>query len=166
MDPDTNNPAEDKQTAAQNNTNDSHTIKGNNNKPKQTRAREKSATRYNRKTIEKAFPFKYIEHGMNGTKALQALRPHIKATTARAEAPLILAKPSVQAALQELLNENKLSLGETMKIHRRNMIQDEDLSTSQRAVQDVYKISGLMNNNDKGQTINIAMVIKPNDTAI
>ena len=166
MDTDTNNQPQSEQTAAQNNTNDTHTIKGNNNKPDKTRARQKTAKRINKQTLEALFPAKYIENGLNGTKAYQAIKPHVKDTTANVEASRVLAKPNVQAALQELLKENKLSLGETMKIHRRNMIQDYDLSTSQRAVQDVYKISGLMNNSDKGQTINIAMVIKPNDTVI
>ena len=80
--------------------------------------------------------------------------------TAKTEGSLILSKPNVQEALQALLKENNLSVAETMKIHRRNLIQDDNLSVSQTAVQDVYKIAGLMNNKQSETTINIALITK------
>ncbi len=132
----------------------------NDTKPLKARSREKTAQRVNRKTIEHLFPFKYIENGLNGTKAYQSIRPHSPSESAKVEASRLLTKPNVQQALQELLQENKLSLGETMKIHRRNLLQDQNLNVSQTAVQDVYKLSGLLNNRDSNTQVNIAMVIR------
>ena len=143
-----------------NNPDPDNTLKGNNHKPHKSISRKATAQRANRKALEKIFPIKYIENGLNGTKTYKAIRPNTPSATARVEASRILTKPNVQQALQELLQENDLSVNQTMKIHHRNLIQDEDLRVSQTAVQDVYKIAGLMNNRDSSPTVNIAMIIK------
>ena len=160
MDIDTNTQDENRPTPHQYNKNNSDELKGINNKPKQNRARTQTATRANRKHLEEIFPAKYIESGLNGTKAYQSIRPHSPNNSARVEASRILAKPNVKDALHALMADSGLSLKETMAVHKRNLIQDEDLRVSQTAVQDVYKISGLMNNRDTQPTVNIALFIK------
>lgn len=162
--------SEVRQDGAQDITDNNQPIQGDNIKPikgistktstKVIRARQKPASIIKRKTLEALFPAKYIENGLNGTKTYQAIRPNTPANSAKTEASLILRKPNVQEALQELLAENNLTVNETMKIHHRNLIQNKNLHVSQTAVQDVYKLSGLLNNRDNSTQVNIAMVIK------
>jgi len=125
MEPDTNTKNEIRQITASNNKDNTHTIEGDDHQPLKTRSRKGIAKTFNRKTIEAIFPAKYIENGLNGTKAYQSIRPHSPSDSAKVEASRILTKPNVQQALQELLSENKLTVNETMKIHRRNLIQKE-----------------------------------------
>lgn len=158
---------QNRQAGAQDNPSNLNPTQSNNIQPIKdipTKTRVKTTTKprikRNRALLEQRFPLEYIAQGMNATRAYKALKPHVINTTANVEGTKTLAKPSVQQALQELLQENNLTVGETMKIHRRNLLQKKNLHVSQTAVQDVYKLSGLLNNRDNNTQVNIAMVIK------
>lgn len=67
-----------------------------------------------RELLIKAFPAAYVASGLNGTHAYKSIKKRSKLSTARAEAPGILAIPSVQKAIEALLP----SEDETMQVLR------------------------------------------------
>ena len=115
----------------------------------------------NRAILEAAFPREYVRNGLNATKAYKALKQSTTILTARVEGSKMLAKPSVQRSISELLDGAGLDLDQVTAIHKRNMTQSKQLSVSQTAVQDAYKlhqVAGFNKSDDKGVT-NIAIVI-------
>lgn len=113
------------------------------------------------KLLLKAFPKKYVENGMNATKAYKQLKSSATQRTAEVEASKLLRKPEVQRSISELLDANGLDIATVQAIHLRNMTQDKKLSVSQTAVQDAYKlhqVAGFTKNDDKAQT-QIAIII-------
>jgi len=119
----------------------------------------KEPIRNERKALVAAFPKAYIQNGLNGTAAVKALKPHLKEVSARAEAPDILAIPSVRAEIQRLLTEQGLSVEEAVKIHKRNMQQSKHYPTSQKAVETVYQLNGLMDQ-EKTNSVQVGIIIE------
>lgn len=85
--------------------------------------------------FEKAFKNRYLKD-FNGTKTYLELRPHVTPGTARAEAPRILAKPSVQEAISEELNKRSV----------------KDAHNKQTLLSDAFRIGNLAENDKKLQT--------------
>ena len=113
----------------------------------------------NREILEKAFPKAYIESGLNATQAYKKIKTKATYNTARVEGPKTLAIPAIRKEIETLLAENDLSVELALKTHRRNMLQDKHLPTSQKAVEDIYHLTGMLKNTDKGNT-QIAIIIE------
>ena len=117
----------------------------------------------NKAMLERAFPKKYIEQGLNASKTYKLLKTGVADTTARTEGAKLLAKPYIKKEIMELLEDVGLNVELAAKIHKRNLQQDKNLSVSQTAVQDMYRVAGIKGFNrdkDSGNTVNIALVVK------
>jgi len=121
---------------------------------------KRKGERRNALAIEAAFPAAYIAHGMNGTKAYKSLRPYVTDETARATAPLILAKDSVKKSIAELLPHDGV---ETALI--REALSPERRTKELISYKDAYKyaelslkLKGYLDNDNKRGTVNIAIV--------
>lgn len=97
----------------------------------------------NRAILEKTFPAAYVANGLNATQAYRAIKKGAKYSTARVEGSALLAKPAVRSAIQEIMEGNGMSVEDVQRIHLRNMKQTKQLSVSQTAVQDAYKLHQL-----------------------
>lgn len=124
---------------------------------KQKRSIPKLATK---EVLAKAFPKAYIANGLNGGKAILSLKPHLKKDSAITEASVLLGIPHVRQEVVDLLSSQGLTVASAVEIHKRNMLQGEHLPTSQRAVETVYELTGLLKNADKGGgSVNVAVVV-------
>jgi len=56
-----------------------------------------------------------------------------------------LQKPKIRAEIMRLLSDNDVEIEEIFSVHKRNMLQDKHLPTSQKAVGDFYDILGMKN---------------------
>jgi hypothetical protein len=99
--------------------------------------------------FEKAFKNRYLKD-FNGTKTYLELRPHVTPGTARAEAPRILAKPSVQEAISKELDKQRVKSLHTkeyltLEAHEiKNLAQGEKkYQTALNAVDLKAKINGI-----------------------
>lgn len=54
-----------------------------------------------------------------------------------------LQKPQIRQEILHLMRQNDIELDDVLNIHKRNMLQDEHLPTSQKAVSDFYDILGI-----------------------
>lgn len=107
---------------------------------------------------EKAFAHKYVET-LNGTHSVLATYATKDPKTASVIASENLAKPRVRAVIEELMERNNVSVDDVMTIHRRNMLQDKHLPTSQKAVDSFHELLG-HKEQDKTQGVNIAFIIE------
>lgn len=109
--------------------------------------------------LEKAFPAAYVENGLNGTQAYLSVKPEVKEITASSEASKLLRKPSIREAISEAMITAGLTVEEAMKTHKRNMLQDKHFPTSQKAVEDVYQLAGMMDS-EKNTSIQVGIIIE------
>ena len=116
---------------------------------------------------EKAFAKEYART-LNGTESALAVYD-IKGDksvdaqgykTASAIATENLAKPRVRAEIEMLLNENNIEVSEVFNIHRRNMLQDKHLPTSQKAVDSFHEMLGLKDTARSDNSVKIAFIIE------
>lgn len=105
------------------------------------------------------FVQKFIENGGNGTQAaldagyLQKRRGG-KSSLRKAAgitAAGILAVPSVRAEILNAFASRGMSLDKVMDIHYRNLSQTDNISASQTAVRDYYRLAGLEQRSAKVQ---------------
>lgn len=109
--------------------------------------------------LEQAFPAEYIRQGMNGTRAYLAIKPQVKVETARAEAPLILAKPSVRQAIMDMLPSDDVEskvIKDAFKAKRPDKIDWKDLH---KYTELSLKLKGYLNTETKGN-VNIGIIIE------
>lgn len=71
-----------------------------------------------------------------------------------------LAKPRIKQEIERLCKENKLEIKEVIKIHKRNLLQDKHLPTSQKAVKDYYDLIGLTNQEEDKTSVKVAFIIE------
>jgi len=70
-----------------------------------------------------------------------------------------LTKPKIRAEIQRLLGDNDVKIEEIFSVHKRNMLQDKHLPTSQKAVGDFYDILGMKNQEAPSSSNKIAFFI-------
>ena len=134
-----------------NNSDKTSTIK---KKTKSALTKEKTIYPRERKFIEN-----YIKT-LNGTQSALASYNTTDYSTAGVIAHENLNKPKIKAEIERLLSENSIDLGDILKVHRRNLLQDKHLPTSQKAVTDFYEILGLKNSEKPQNDIKVAFVIE------
>lgn len=69
-------------------------------------------------------------------------------------------KPIVQEYIQSLLDNNEVTPTLVIETHKRNMLQNKHLPTSQKAVEGFEQIMGITPQNDAKTTVNVALVIE------
>ena len=131
---------------------------------KQTTQKLTRKPRIARKTPikNKLFVREYVSNGQNGAKAYLKINPNASPTTATVNASKKLLNTDIQRDITELLQDNGLNIRDIVKTHKRNMLQDKQLSVSQSAVDTGYKLYGHLNNKDDGTKTNIAIVFSDN----
>jgi hypothetical protein len=70
-----------------------------------------------------------------------------------------LQKPKIRAEIMRLLGDNDVKIEEIFSVHKRNMLQDKHLPTSQKAVGDFYDILGMKNQEAPSSSNKIAFFI-------
>ena len=110
------------------------------------------------KILHKQFAKEYIANGLNGKRAYMKVKK-AKPQTSVVEASRLLMKPNVQNEIAKLLEENDLKVQDAIRIHKRNMLQDTQLSVSQTAVQDVYKLVGMYGSDSSKPSVTVGIVI-------
>lgn len=112
---------------------------------------------------EKLFVNKLAET-KNGTESALAVYDFSNAKNPRKSAGSLasetLSRPRVREALNKLLEKKDFKLDTVLDIHKRNMLQDSELSVSQSAVKDYYKLVGLENKTPTDKSVKIAFIIK------
>ena len=95
------------------------------------------------------------------TKAYRAafdVSPNTALSTIHEEASRTASIPQVKSEIERLFAEQDMKLSDVLTIHRRNMLQDSHLPTSQRAVTDYYELTG-HRKAAAAPTVNVAFVI-------
>lgn len=82
-----------------------------------------------------------------------------KAGTARVMANQMLHKPHIRNEIERLMFKAGLEMVDVVQTHKRNMLQDKDLSTSQKAVSDYYRVTGMMNQEPEKE-MKVAFIIE------
>ena len=107
-----------------------------------------------------AFPASYVAHGLNGTRAYKALKPYVSRDTARAEAPPILALPSIQERIRALLPSEKV---ESKVIHdalNAEVRRDMSWGEKHKYLETSLKLKGLLQNTTQQGSTNIGIIIE------
>jgi phage terminase small subunit len=79
--------------------------------------------------------------------------------TARVMATEMLRKPHIRNEIETLMFKAGLEIQDVVQVHKRNMVQDKDFSTSQRAVSDFYKVTGMMDSKPEKE-MKVAFIIE------
>ena len=108
---------------------------------------------------ERKFIEEYIKTQNGVNSALKAYNTD-DYSTAGSIASENLQKPKIRAEIERLLSENSVEIRDILKVHRRNLLQDKHLPTSQKAVTDFYEILGLKNSEKPQNDIKVAFVIE------
>ena len=75
-------------------------------------------------------------------------------------------KPIIRNELERRLRKNGLKLDDIILTHRRNLLQSKQLSVSQTAVQDGYKLYGIYKQGEEKSQIQVAFIINEKQEAI
>lgn len=120
----------------------------------------KPRTRATRK--QKLFAEEYVKTKGNGTQSALAVYDTDSPRVAEAIASENLSKPIVRREIARILEDNGIALSSIFSIHKRNMLQDDHLPTSQKAVSDFYEILGMKSQDKPSNEVKIAFVIEKN----
>jgi hypothetical protein len=74
-----------------------------------------------------------------------------------------LAKPAIRAEIEALLKEHSISVADVLTTHRRNMLQQKHLPTSQKAVETSLELLGLLGTQKQSGSVNVAFIIERSD---
>jgi phage terminase small subunit len=122
---------------------------------------KRTATRRNKLSPkQKAFAKAYIAKKLNGTEAALATYETTDSNVAANIASENLNKPKIKREIEALLQQNDIEIADILGIHKRNMLQDENYPTSQKAVDSFYEILGLKAGDKPQNNVQIAFVIE------
>jgi hypothetical protein len=108
---------------------------------------------------QKAFARNYAKT-LNATQSALASYETTDIRTAQNIGSENLSKPIVRQEIARLLESNNIELSSILSIHKRNMLQDDHLPTSQKAVSDFYEILGMKSTDKPSNEVKIAFVIE------
>lgn len=110
-------------------------------------------------TKQKAFAKKYAET-MNATEsAMQVYKPKNR-LTAQVMGAENLTKPIIRQEIEALMNRNGVKIDDVLSIHKRNMLQSDNLPVSQKAVGDFYDILGVKTAPQDNNSVKVAFIIE------
>lgn len=113
-----------------------------------------------RRTLIDAFPAAYVASGLNGTKAVLAIKPHLKPASARSEAPHILAIASVQERIRALLPSEAVEAGVIRQALARKPRKEMSWGEKHRYLETSLKLKGLLRNHDDTTSVQVGIVIE------
>ncbi len=109
---------------------------------------------------QKAFAQQYVANKMNGTQAALKVYDVANENVAASVASENLGKPKIKEEIALLLRQNDVELGEIIGIHKRNMLQDINYPTSQKAVDSFYEILGMKAGDKPTNNVQVAFIIE------
>lgn len=109
--------------------------------------------------MRKKFAREYVKSG--GKAKASAIKAGYSEKGAGQAANQLLNTPEIQNEIGKVFERAGLSIDEVAEIHKRNMLQDKHLPTSQRAVTDYYDITGMSKRNDE-KGMQVAFIISDN----
>lgn len=113
-----------------------------------------------RELLEEAFPVAYVQNGLNGTKAYKQLKPQVTNGTARAEAPAILALPSVQERIRALLPSEKVESKVIRDALTAEVLEPMTHRDKHKYLETSLKLKGLLNNNTEKANVQVGIIIE------
>lgn len=103
----------------------------------------------------------YVKNGGNGAAAVRAAGYNAKRIVTQSTLAYdTLKKPYVRLEIEKLLNKNGVEVDGIVRIHKRNMEQEDNLSVSQTAVKDFYNILGISNQEKDNPNVAIQINIE------
>ena len=108
---------------------------------------------------QKAFAREYAKT-LNGTQSALAVYDTTDPPTASSIAMQNLSQPIIRQEIERLLKSNDIEISEVFSIHRRNMLQDKHLPTSQKAVDSFHELLGLKDSARSDNSVKIAFAIE------
>ncbi len=122
----------------------------------------KAAKTRNRKLTpkQKAFAHAYVDKKLNGTEAALHTYQTTDTNVAASIASENLTKPKIKREIELLLAQNSIELPLILGIHRRNMLQEEHLPTSQKAVGEFYEILGMKTGDKPTNSVAVQFIIE------
>jgi phage terminase small subunit len=91
---------------------------------------------------QKAFAHKFIET-KNATESVRGIYDVANDDVAKSIASENLSKPYLREYIHDIMKRNSVDIDDVVSIHKRNMLQDTHLPTSQKAVADFYNVLGV-----------------------
>lgn len=91
---------------------------------------------------QKAFAKEYVKT-LNATQSAKKVYDVVSTNSASSIGVENLQKPMLRAEIAKLMRDNDIELRDVLSTHKRNMLQDSHLPTSQKAVSDFYHILGI-----------------------
>lgn len=127
--------------------------------PEGAQAKGRKAKRDKLTAKEKAFAHEYVKT-RNGTQSALKVYDVNSCSVAGNIASVNLRKPKIKEEIERLLRENDIEITEILRVHKRNMVQEEHLPTSQKAVTDFYEILGLKSGEKPTTDVKVAFIIE------
>ena len=110
--------------------------------------------------LQETFPAAYVQHGLNGTRAYKSLKPYVTKETARAEAPAILALPSVQERIRALLPSEEIESGVIREAITAEVEEPMTWRDKHKYLETSLKLKGLLNNNTEKPSVQVGIIIE------
>lgn len=126
---------------------------------KQKKRKQKAIT-IQRENRRKIFAYQYVKH--NGDVAIAAKKAgwgKNSDNAARVTGSQLLKEDGVKRDIAHFLEAQGLNLADVVATHKRNMLQDDHLPTSQKAVKDYYELTG-MTQQKADTSVNVAFIIE------
>lgn len=110
---------------------------------------------------QRLFAEEYVKNNGNASQAaIKVYRDMKTENIARSMGSENLTKPVIRAEIHRLLEQNGVVIDDIVKTHRRNMLQNKHLPTSQNAVRDFYDILGVRKSVEDKSSVQIALIIE------
>ena len=112
------------------------------------------------KLLREHFAVAYVKNGLNGTKAYRELKPNVSKDTARAEAPAILALPSVQERIRALLPSEEIEASVIRQALTGDIERTINWTERHKYLETSLKLKGLLNITAQTASTNIGIIIE------
>ncbi len=109
---------------------------------------------------QRLFAEEFVRNKGNATQATLAVYDVKNAQVAQSVGSENLSKPIVRREIEALLIRSGIRVEDIFRVHNRNMVQDINLPTSQKAVSDFYDILGMKNTDKPTTDVKIAFIIE------
>lgn len=108
---------------------------------------------------EQAFVKDYVVT-KNGTQSALKVYDTTSPHTASVIASENLTKVRIRSEVERLMSQNDVEISDVLRVHKRNMLQDINLPTSQKAVSDFYEILGMKAQDKPSNDVKISFNIE------
>lgn len=123
-----------------------------------------TSVKRNSLALERAFPAEYIKHGLNGTRAYQAIKARQGTSITRQSASILasrqLDKVSVQDKIRALLPSEETEAGVIRDALATKPRKDMSWGEKHRYLETSLKLKGLLKNTDDKSSVQVGIIIE------